>query len=277
MRHGTVATNGMLAPLQSATVTPMDQLVRKIVKCHGLTDTQREQLRSALETIRKEIERHRKLEPLAATRSMRKRAIQRLVDRLEATRKELNTTEHTMTPILQETVLPVLGRYLTYTGLVEISEGRMDSSSQIELDRLQGDDRQRGNVISAAQLDQHTVGERIGIAQQIGVVLVQGLLLRLETPLRHLLRLESAYRGGRPQKLYRNYVIQELGRIFPDIFGKRPTTTVTGAFSILCTDVLQALEIEVRDLKSTIPRVLQNAGLMPKARAKRPKASTPRS
>jgi hypothetical protein len=114
--------------------------------------------------------------------------------------------------------------------------------------------------LSASQMERQTENHRAHIADQMGLDALEGHLAAVSFPLSRMLALESAHLGGRPRCIYRTYVIQQLGRLYPELFGKRPTATFAGKFWNLCTHTLQALGIEVGNLKSTIPRALRAAG-----------------
>jgi hypothetical protein len=99
-----------------------------------------------------------------------------------------------------------------------------------------------------------------------GQQLVDSVLTAISKPVSSQLELERANQGGREQLFYRNYLIQELGRSFSEIFGTHPTTTKSGRFVILCELVLDAVGYDSTGVDKAVPRILKNADLLAASR-----------
>jgi hypothetical protein len=95
-----------------------------------------------------------------------------------------------------------------------------------------------------------------------GPQLVDSVLAAISKPVSSQLELERANRGGRKPDLYRNYLIQELGRSCPAILGRNATTTKSGRFVMLCEWVIDAVGYDSTGVDKAVPRILKNADLI---------------
>ena len=95
-----------------------------------------------------------------------------------------------------------------------------------------------------------------------GQQLVDSVLAAISKPVSSQLELERANRGGRKPDLYRNYLIQELGRSCPAILGRNATTTKSGRFVMLCEWVIDAVGYDSTGVDKAVPRILKNADLI---------------
>jgi hypothetical protein len=97
---------------------------------------------------------------------------------------------------------------------------------------------------------------RINLAQQRTPQLLIGLAHTLNEPLARLLEIERQNEGGAPGKLYRNYVIQELARIYRNVSEALPTSTPRGGFVTMCELVLNAVGLETDGVEKAVGRIL---------------------
>jgi hypothetical protein len=104
--------------------------------------------------------------------------------------------------------------------------------------------------------EQEMLPRRIGLAKERTSRLLNALAHTLNEPLARFLEVERQNKGGTPDKLYRNYVIQELIPIYETVHGKSPTTTPGGGFATMCELVLGAIGIETDGLEKAVGRVL---------------------
>jgi hypothetical protein len=233
----------------------MDQTSLEFTKQLGLQKAECARLESEIKRIATEITRHREYTQLAADRHMRKAALRDVLNRFAKLRHAMEKHKTTLEPMVRGEPLAEFGRQLSYYGLAAITGSSFGDTQSMY----------RPGAVTATDMERHTAPHRAQIADNIGLDALAGHLAAIELPLYKMLGLESTGRGGRPQNLYRNYVIQQLGLLYQQLFGKEPRITAGGEFWDLCSKTLQALGIEEGDLKSAIPRALKAAGFESKA------------
>ena len=232
----------------------MDQLNLDFTKQLGLTESHCARLESEVTRLAKEIAKHRDYSQRAADHHMRKATLKAVVARFAELRQAMQKHKRTLEPMLRGEYLVNFGKQLSYYGLAAITGSSFGDSRRMGL----GGSGKAS--VSAREMERYTEDDRAKIADLLGWTAVDGHLAAIASPLSNMLALESADQGGRPQYIYRNYVIQQLGLLYPELFGKRPTATTRGKFWNLCSNTLQALGIEAGGLKSAIPRALKAAG-----------------
>lgn len=233
----------------------MDVPNLEFTKQLGLAKGPREKLKSEITRTAGEIARHRAYVQQAPDHHMRKDALQAVVSWFGELRSALKAHQSALETMLRGDFLSEFGKYLSYYGLAAITGSSFGQSQTLG---------SRDGLVSAQEMDRHTQSHRASIADTIGLKAFDSHLELFELPLSRMLALESADQGGRPPLLYRNYVIQQLGRLYEEIFDEPPTTTVNGTFYKLVRNSLLALGFEDRGLKSAIPRALKKAGLKTK-------------
>lgn len=123
-------------------------------------------------------------------------------------------------------------------------------------------------LVTPLQLSRDTSDARAEVARQIGPKLIVFLLDALRQPVEESLALYRLHKGGRPrQHLYRDFVIQQLGRNYQRLFGKLPTTSRTGHFARFCAAVLEELQCELEGLDRNFPALLKPIGVLKKSAA----------
>lgn len=162
--------------------------------------------------------------------------------------KPRSSTTH---QLLQRTLLPILGELLGHHGLERLAGSPIRSTLSRE---REFDERE----LNLGDLDRLTVSDRLDFAAAVGPQLIQNLLARLSEPLRRQLRLEmNIDKGGRPERQYRNHVIQELVPVYVKLFGRPATSTPAGEFTHLCSQVLTSIGIDETGLDTAVSRILR--------------------
>jgi len=75
-------------------------------------------------------------------------------------------------------------------------------------------------------------------------------------PLEKWVALDKLNKGGRPPKLYRQFMIQKLAERSSWIVGRQATTTPKGKFAELCIAVLPACGFDSEGIEKAIEGVL---------------------
>jgi hypothetical protein len=121
------------------------------------------------------------------------------------------------------------------------------NSSRIRIDR--------GEAFDAAMDELTQRKERA--AEDRSRELLLGVMGDLAKPLRSYLAIERRNRGGRPKNAERDFIIDEMLAIFPQITGKAPTSSPAGPFVTLCDRVLEALGMETEGVESAVAKRLR--------------------
>lgn len=165
---------------------------------------------------------------------------------------------------LLSTVLNEIGHLLSLSAVEEIAKGSVawGISDRGADDVLLHERGCRAPDVAAQilELEQLTDSRRRDVAVQIGPKLIGELISRIQGPFEAQLRIEKAHRGGRPQDLYRNYLIQELVPVFETIYGRAATGTISKSeptFITFCNAVTHAVGIELAGVDRAVERLFK--------------------
>lgn len=194
-------------------------------------------------------------------RRSRLTSLRQTLDAFDALARTLARQDAFTSGIVRQDFLPTLGGLLTVSALEKLCKSPVACSIEARaVERLLDIDHQRSGVIDGGRLlrglERSSEAGRSSIAQEIGPRLILALLSSLKAPFEGHLRIEKAHRGGRPQDLHRNYVVQELIWVFREIFGKRPTTAKTGAFVRFSATILEAMGLRTSGLEAAVEKNL---------------------
>ena len=120
-------------------------------------------------------------------------------------------------------------------------------SSRVRLDRGEGFE------LALAELTERKGRAAAALAPE----LLRGLVRELADPIMSLLDLERRHRGGRPANAEREFVIDRMAAIFPQVTGLEPTSSPCGPFVTLCDRVLEALGLGTDGLETAVQRRLK--------------------
>jgi hypothetical protein len=162
--------------------------------------------------------------------------------------------------LLRKTTYADLGGLFTSDALNEIAQQRV--CPELEFRIFSKPVRPRGGLFNPAEVDRLTMDGRREVGKDYGRQLVGSVLTAISKPVSSQVELERAFRGGRKPDLYRNYLIQELGRSCPAILGRNATTTKSGRFVMLCEWVIDAVGYDSTGVDKAVPRILKNADLL---------------
>ncbi|MBV9752437.1 MAG: hypothetical protein JO188_07960 [Hyphomicrobiales bacterium] len=213
-----------------------------------------------VDRVIEESERHAEFEKHQPSRKTRLRALRNLQRDVERLRNTFEASAPDLSDLLRRTAYPDLGGFFTAGSMSEIAQQMVGPDLQFsQLERIV---KARSGRFNCAEIDRETEEGRREAGKTIGPRLLNAVLTTISKPVSAQLELERAHPGGREQLLYRNYLIQELGRSYSEIFGKSPTTTKDGHFVQLCEWVLSAVGIDSRGVENAVSRVLERADLI---------------
>jgi hypothetical protein len=149
-----------------------------------------------------------------------------------------NYHSHLEGPIY-EGILPLLGELLSQHGLEKL-------------------------IGTELKLPRDVDHERISIALQAGPDLIVSLFNELRRPVDDALAIALLKRGRPRHNLYRDFVIQELGRNYQRFFGKPSTASITGHFARFCRAILEELKCDLAGFARTFPVILKAIGVLKK-------------
>jgi len=95
------------------------------------------------------------------------------------------------------------------------------------------------------------------MSRELTIPLLLAFIEELKQPVRSRLNLERRAKGGSPGKPERNYVVDELAAVFFALTGKRPTSTPSGPFMLLCEHVLIGMGLPTDGLEKATQRILR--------------------
>jgi hypothetical protein len=199
-------------------------------------------------------------------RHQRIEAMEAWLSSLKAVSESVEHHKRVLEPLLVSDILPVLGKLMSPSGLVQL--GRTGPGAwglgELELsspgfgpirDNARGRDSARS--LDPVHIDELTAIPRVQLAKQVGPRLLIALLESLKAPVELMLEFERRSRGGRPADVERNYVIEELATFFREMTGQTAPTGKSGPFFDLCHETLTTLGLSTEGLDSRIRRVLR--------------------
>jgi len=201
-----------------------------------------------LDRLASEIAHHQTMAAGSPDRHLRIGALLRLIKDIERLVGSLSASRRTVTPLLRDGALQRLGELLSPTGIEQLAGLVTWGVSDEAIDDLNAW-RGRGTITA---FDGLTRGARQKVAAEIGPDLMVALLQAFAEPLRRLLRLEKSHRGGRPQDLYRNHVVQELAIAWHKATGRPAPGGKTGPFIDQCREALKALQLKTDGLEDCV-------------------------
>jgi hypothetical protein len=200
--------------------------------------------------LRRDIDRHKASVRSTPDRHQRIQAIEQLLRDLDRVVATIGTNQRALPSLLRQGSLQALGELMSPSGMerfVGTIGWGVDDDEIDAVDKRRG----RGDITSFDDLTRQT---RMSVAADIGPKLIVGVLKTIAAPLRQLLVLEKSNKGGRPQDLYRNYVVQELALAWEAEHGKQAPGGKTGPFVEQCREVLEELGLSTDGLADCIGR-----------------------
>ena len=239
--------------------SPIDEDRAEITAEFKLDPAKADRLWQVVDRVVQECTRHERFGQAQPNRKNRLKALRDLQRDVERLKKTFELSAPVLRDLLRQTTYADLGGFFTAAIMSEIAQESV--GPDLQFSRLQRIVKPRFDQFNCAEIDRETEEGRREAGKHIGQRLVNAVLITISKPVSSQVELERANRGGREQLLYRNYLIQELGRSYQDIFGKPPTTTKTGHFVRLCESVLDAVGLDSTGVEKAVPRVLKSADL----------------
>ena len=122
----------------------------------------------------------------------------------------------------------------------------------LQLERISSE----GKPITLPFLEELFQPRRRALGLKYGHLILAHFIDQVYAPLKKWVALDKHNKGGRPPKLYRQFMIQRLAERSSWIVGRRATTTPTGKFAKLCIAVLPACGFDSEGIEKAIEGVL---------------------
>jgi hypothetical protein len=225
-----------------------------------LEDAEEAHLWMVVDRVIQECTRHASFERTEPSRKERVKALRDLQRDVERLKKTFELSAPVLRDLLRKTTYADLGGFFTSDALNEIAQQWVGPELQFSL--LQRAVTRKYDRLNPAEVDRLTIDGRREVGRDYGRQLVGSVLTAISKPVSSQVELERAFRGGRKPDLYRNYLIQELGRSCPAILGRNATTTKSGRFVMLCEWVIDAVGYDSTGVDKAVPRILKNADLI---------------
>jgi hypothetical protein len=203
--------------------------------------------------IRIDIAAYRRRVALQPDRAQRVAALQSLVMQFDGLAAWIRKNPASAKAVLSDGFLPLLGLMLSPYALERLlgSIGWSVDDRAIE-DAFER--RGRGDVMAFDRLTHLT---RQSVAVQAGPLLLAKLIETLREPLAQALRMEKRHKGGRPQDVERNYVVDTLAGAWEAEHGTPAPSGKTGPFYDRCHEVLVTLDLNTDGLAECIRRTVR--------------------
>ncbi|MHB2170096.1 hypothetical protein [Alsobacter sp. R-9] len=206
-----------------------------------------------LDRLRANIATYRRRVALQPDRAQRVAALEFLLKHLGELSAWLRKNPSSAKAALSDGFLPLLGLLLSPYGME-----RLLGSIGWSVDERAIEDavarRGRGDAMTFDRLTHVT---RQSVAVQAGPTLLVKLIETLRGPLEQALRMEKRHKGGRPQDVERNYVVDTLAGAWETQHGTPAPSGKTGPFYEQCHQVLVELDLNTDGLADCIRRTMR--------------------
>ncbi|MHB2169518.1 hypothetical protein [Alsobacter sp. R-9] len=208
---------------------------------------------SLVDRIRADLATYRRRVAMQPDRVQRVAALQFLLKQSDLVSAWLRKNPSSAKAALSDGFLPLLGLMLSPYGMERLlgSIGWSFDERAIEDGMAR---RGRGDVVTFDRLTHVT---RQSVAVQAGPLLLAKLIETLREPLEQALRMEKRHKGGRPQDVERNYVVDTLAGAWEVEHGTSAPSGKTGPFYCQCRKVLVDLNLNTDGLADCIRRTVR--------------------
>lgn len=206
-----------------------------------------------VDKIRPDLDTYRRRVAMQPDRVQRVAALEFFLRHLGDLSEWLRKNPRSTKAVLSDGFLPLLGLMLSPYGMERLlgSIGWSVDERAIEDAIAQ---RGRGDVLT---FDRLTHATRQSVAVQAGPLLFMKLIQTLREPLEQVLRMEKRHRGGRPQDIERNYVVDTLASVWEAEHGTAAPSGKSGPFYDQCYQVLVELDLNTDGLAECIRRTVR--------------------
>ncbi|MHB2168970.1 hypothetical protein ACX9GQ_18505 [Alsobacter sp. R-9] len=206
-----------------------------------------------VDKIRADLAAYRRRVGMQPDRAQRVAALEFFLKQFDVLSAWLRKNPSSAKAALSDGFLPLLGLLLSPYGMERLlgSIGWSVDERAIEdaMARLG-----RGDMVTFDCLTHVT---RQSVAVQAGPLLLAKLIETLCDPLEQALRMEKRHKGGRPQDVERNYVVDTLAGAWETQHGTPAPSGKTGPFYEQCHQVLVELDLNTDGLADCIRRTMR--------------------
>ena len=233
-----------------------DEFWNHVNAAFDLSDDQTSRLREEVEEIAWQIHIHKlqQKRPSNLTRRERNAALRKLSNRFAQLEQEIENFFKGGSHNLEQFLSSKLSRSLTNDGFKD-ALGEDISWDQNRV--LTEEYRKQSGDEGYAYLEEGYRDIRFQLASEQTSSVLVGHLRSLRRNIDGFRKLSAlGNKGGSPGRIYRNYVIGQLLDAYPEIFGRRPTTSPEGHFAHLCELILEKLGESTKGTDEAVKRLL---------------------
>jgi len=110
--------------------------------------------------------------------------------------------------------------------------------------------------ITMSRLEARYASERQTLGIKHGHTILNHYINSLWEPLKKWVELNKLNKGGRPPKLARNYLIDQLAERAPELIGEPAAVSTTGEFVEFCAKVLSACRLSTQGVEKAVASVV---------------------
>jgi len=226
---------------------------KDIVRDLKLTKTQERELEITIRHVLANIESYQVVKNKLPLRGELVAALKRLEKALGRLQYELKSSANLMEHFLPHNTVEYIGRSLTFSAMGEaLKKDVFPEDFDLQLERISSE----GKPIPLPFLEELFQPRRRALGLKYGHLILAHFIDQVYAPLKKWVALDKHNKGGRPPKLYRQFMIQRLAERSSWIVGRRATTTPTGKFAKLCIAVLPACGFDSEGIEKAIEGVL---------------------
>lgn len=234
-------------------VTPTQQAFDRIVREHGLNESQAHNLLLVLKHFILDAQATLTYQDQLPQRSGSIERLKRMEKAVRRLHYEVTTSGEMMNYFLPHDLRQALGGSLTFTAISKaVGQDQFPQNFQFRA----GGVAQRDGRLTMKGLEEEFRPQREALGSKFGHLLVHALINDLYQPLKKWVELNKLNKGGVQPHFLRNLIIERLAEASEDIIAKRATRTQGGKFVKLCASVLEALRLSDSGVEKAVSATL---------------------
>ena len=179
--------------------------------------------------------------------------LKRLEKAFERLQSEMNRSAHLMDKFLPLQMLEHIGNSSTFAAMGEALGKDVSPKDADGVIRQMVSQKVK---ITMSRLEARYASERQTLGIKHGHTILNHYINSLWEPLKKWVELNKLNKGGRPPKLARNYLIDQLAERAPELIGRPATVSTTGEFVEFCAKVLSACRLSTQGVEKAVASVV---------------------